>query len=183
MEHKILCEKQARLHLELQLVVFYVARPTFAPTLYRVCYGFLLRGLLSKRPVSLWAHDVNCSALNTRIRRSRPPRASTTPCKLAVFLAEQALHGERSAHKGRAPPGVATTPPRAGLASLEGANVSATETAKSVLDAQGPEAMAAWVRNKKRVMVTDTTMRDAHQVRYGLGCNGCCRVCRCRRTA
>ena len=38
------------------------------------------------------------------------------------------------------------------------------ETAKSVLDAEGPEAMAAWVRQKKSVMVTDTTMRDAHQV-------------------
>ncbi|CAN0146111.1 unnamed protein product, partial [Ectocarpus fasciculatus] len=37
------------------------------------------------------------------------------------------------------------------------------ETAKSVLDAKGPEAMAAWVRQKKGIMVTDTTMRDAHQ--------------------
>lgn len=56
-----------------------------------------------------------------------------------------------------------TTPPVPALAPPGGSKPSASETAKSVLDAQGPEAMAAWVRQKKRVMVTDTTMRDAHQ--------------------
>jgi pyruvate carboxylase len=35
--------------------------------------------------------------------------------------------------------------------------------AKSVLDAEGPEAMAKWVRKQTQVLVTDTTMRDAHQ--------------------
>jgi pyruvate carboxylase len=37
------------------------------------------------------------------------------------------------------------------------------ETAKSILDSQGPEALAAWVRQQSRVLLTDTTMRDAHQ--------------------
>lgn len=94
--------------------------------------------------------------------RSRPPKVSTAPCKLAVFLAEQAIHGERSAHKGRAPVGVPTTPPVAPVSSVAAA--PALKTAKSVLDEEGPEAMATWVRQKKGVMVTDTTMRDAHQV-------------------
>lgn len=103
-------------------------------------------------------------SLSPRSRRSRPPKASTTPCKLAVFLAEQAIHGERAAHKGRAPPGIATTPPVPALSPPGSIDVPAVETAKSILDTKGPEAMAAWVRQKKRVMVTDTTMRDAHQV-------------------
>ena len=36
-----------------------------------------------------------------------------------------------------------------------------------MLDSKGPEAMATWVRQKKGVMVTDTTMRDAHQASGG----------------
>lgn len=36
-------------------------------------------------------------------------------------------------------------------------------TAKIMLDTQGPEALAAWVKSHKRVLLTDTTMRDAHQ--------------------
>ncbi len=36
-------------------------------------------------------------------------------------------------------------------------------TAKQVLDADGPEALAAWLRALDRVAVTDTTLRDAHQ--------------------
>ena len=35
--------------------------------------------------------------------------------------------------------------------------------AKQILDAQGPEAMVAWVKAQKKVLLTDTTMRDAHQ--------------------
>ncbi len=34
---------------------------------------------------------------------------------------------------------------------------------KQRLDAEGPEAFARWMRNEQRVLVTDTTMRDAHQ--------------------
>jgi pyruvate carboxylase len=35
--------------------------------------------------------------------------------------------------------------------------------AKQHLDRIGPEKFAAWMRDQKRVLVTDTTMRDAHQ--------------------
>ncbi len=35
--------------------------------------------------------------------------------------------------------------------------------AKQRLDAEGPEAFARWMRAEKRALVTDTTMRDAHQ--------------------
>ena len=36
-------------------------------------------------------------------------------------------------------------------------------TAKDILDAQGPDAVAQWVKNQDKVLLTDTTMRDAHQ--------------------
>ncbi|WP_455661844.1 pyruvate carboxylase [Pradoshia sp.] len=34
---------------------------------------------------------------------------------------------------------------------------------KQLLDAKGPEGLAAWVKNQKQVLITDTTFRDAHQ--------------------
>ncbi|BDG61816.1 pyruvate carboxylase [Caldinitratiruptor microaerophilus] len=36
-------------------------------------------------------------------------------------------------------------------------------TAKAILDRDGPEALAGWVRAQKRLLLCDTTMRDAHQ--------------------
>jgi pyruvate carboxylase len=40
---------------------------------------------------------------------------------------------------------------------------SEIENAKQILDNQGPKAMAKWLKEQKRVLLTDTTMRDAHQ--------------------
>ncbi len=37
------------------------------------------------------------------------------------------------------------------------------DTAKGILDREGPEALVQWVKAQKRLLVTDTTMRDAHQ--------------------
>ncbi len=34
---------------------------------------------------------------------------------------------------------------------------------KQLLDAQGPKAVADWMKSQKQVLITDTTMRDAHQ--------------------
>ncbi|SFE42258.1 pyruvate carboxylase [Alteribacillus iranensis] len=34
---------------------------------------------------------------------------------------------------------------------------------KQILDEQGPEGLAEWVKNQKEVLLTDTTFRDAHQ--------------------
>ena len=36
-------------------------------------------------------------------------------------------------------------------------------TAKAILDERGPEAVAEWMLAQKRLLLTDTTMRDAHQ--------------------
>ncbi len=34
---------------------------------------------------------------------------------------------------------------------------------KQILDEQGPEAVARWMKDQKRLLITDLTMRDAHQ--------------------
>lgn len=123
---------------------------------------FLVFGTLSTLALPL--DSFHGGVFTSSPHRSRPPKPSTKPSKLAEFLADQAIHGERSAHKGLAPAGMTTVPPTAPEIPEGDLPAPPAETAKSVLDAQGPEAMAAWVRKKKSVMVTDTTMRDAHQV-------------------
>ena len=47
-----------------------------------------------------------------------------------------------------------------GIAGPDGKTYAGT---KPLLDACGPKALAAWMRAEQRVLITDTTMRDAHQ--------------------
>ncbi|MDA9951629.1 pyruvate carboxylase subunit B, partial [Oligoflexaceae bacterium] len=37
------------------------------------------------------------------------------------------------------------------------------QTAKSVFDAEGPGGLQKWIKDQKQLLLTDTTMRDAHQ--------------------
>mmetsp|Transcript_6589 Transcript_6589/g.8913 ORF Transcript_6589/g.8913 Transcript_6589/m.8913 type:complete len:1331 (-) Transcript_6589:113-4105(-) len=87
-------------------------------------------------------------------------KVDTTPSPIATYLAEKTVKGDRSRFLGLAPKGVAKHQPK--IPSVEKAPRS-PETAKKILDTQGPEAVAAWVRKQKKVLLTDTTMRDAHQ--------------------
>ena len=85
--------------------------------------------------------------------------AGPTP-KLLNKLADLTIHGGNSAYKGKAPAGLAlAVPPTLTPSGPRPTRINA----KAVLDAEGPEAMAAWVKAQPRVLVTDTTMRDAHQ--------------------
>ncbi len=34
---------------------------------------------------------------------------------------------------------------------------------KQILDTKGPEGVIDWIKNEKKLLLTDTTMRDAHQ--------------------
>mmetsp|Transcript_13785 Transcript_13785/g.44957 ORF Transcript_13785/g.44957 Transcript_13785/m.44957 type:complete len:1276 (-) Transcript_13785:333-4160(-) len=97
-------------------------------------------------------------------RKARPPKNDYTPCKLVRYLATEVLHGERSRFMGLAPSKAPVETPPSPAATLP-EPPKGQVTAKTVLDAEGPEAMAKWVREtaKTRVLVTDTTMRDAHQ--------------------
>jgi len=92
---------------------------------------------------------------------SRLP-ASSSECKTLLKIAQTTLFGENSAFKKKAPAGVPEHPPPPLRPTSA---LKSTPNAKAILDAHGPEAMATWVRqqSKTRVLITDTTMRDAHQ--------------------
>jgi acetyl-CoA carboxylase carboxyl transferase alpha subunit len=92
-------------------------------------------------------------------RKARANATNENP-KLLQFLTERTLKGEHSLYKKKGPVGCPKT------AKVLSCHAPAPEeNAKMVLDRDGPEAMAAWVRkaSKDRVLLTDTTMRDAHQ--------------------
>jgi len=77
--------------------------------------------------------------------------------KLLTYLADVTVNGHPEA-RGRAKPAADAAAP-----SIPYVDAPIIEGTKQKLDALGPKGFAEWLRNEKRVLVTDTTMRDGHQ--------------------
>ncbi|WP_341487566.1 pyruvate carboxylase [Pararhizobium sp. A13] len=77
--------------------------------------------------------------------------------KLLTYLADVTVNGHPEAKGRQKPPTDAPKPivPHSSTAIADGT--------KQRLDALGPKKFAEWVRAEKRVLLTDTTMRDGHQ--------------------
>ena len=77
--------------------------------------------------------------------------------KLLTYIADVTVNGHPEVRGRPQPPADAPipAPPRPPLSSAQGT--------KQRLDAEGPAAFARWMREEKRLLITDTTMRDAHQ--------------------
>lgn len=96
-------------------------------------------------------------------RLGRGPRP-TKARKLVQHLAQETLCGERSRYRGLAPASCPTEAPSVAKSDKLVAPISERPVnAKYVLDTEGPEALAKWTRSQTRTLLTDTTMRDAHQ--------------------
>ncbi len=77
--------------------------------------------------------------------------------KLLTYIADVTVNGHPDT-RGRTKPaadGLTVPPPRFDALPAAGT--------KQRLDRDGPESFARWMREEKRALVTDTTMRDAHQ--------------------
>ncbi len=85
--------------------------------------------------------------------RKRRDRAT----KLLRYIADVTVNGHPETRGKPLPAAHARTPeaPRFGHERLDGA--------KQILDQLGPQGFSTWMREQKRALVTDTTMRDAHQ--------------------
>ena len=78
--------------------------------------------------------------------------------RLLRFIAETTVNGHPEVKGRPLPPAHARNPRPPAL--LRRTSVGG---AKALLDAEGPVAVAQWMREQTRVLVTDTTMRDAPQ--------------------
>ena len=79
--------------------------------------------------------------------------------KLLTYIADVTVNGHPEV-KGRAKPLPDARKPEAPIFALA---PHAHDDTKQLFDRLGATKFAAWLRNEKRVLVTDTTMRDAHQ--------------------
>ncbi|AVA23547.1 MULTISPECIES: pyruvate carboxylase [unclassified Rhizobium] len=77
--------------------------------------------------------------------------------KLLTYLADVTVNGHPEA-RGRPAPS-----PKAAEPVLPYSDGKVPDGSKQRLDQLGPQKFAEWMRNEKRVLMTDTTMRDGHQ--------------------
>ena len=77
--------------------------------------------------------------------------------KVLTYIADITVNGHPEV-QGRPLPHPDLKPPR--IPPLKGAAPKGT---RDLLDAEGPEAVAKWMKDQKELLFTDTTMRDGHQ--------------------
>jgi pyruvate carboxylase len=85
-----------------------------------------------------------------------PPRRDRAT-KLLTYIADVTVNGHPETRGRAMPPADARKP---AVPVFDGAPIPGT---KQRLDQLGPEKFAAWMKDQKQVLITDTTMRDAHQ--------------------
>ncbi|MCK8786615.1 pyruvate carboxylase [Roseomonas sp. NAR14] len=87
--------------------------------------------------------------------------------RLLTYVADVTVNGHPEVKGRPKPPAHARVPvaPQFAPASLalEAPDGSRFPGTRPLLDAIGPVAFGAWMRDQKRLLLTDTTMRDAHQ--------------------
>jgi len=85
-----------------------------------------------------------------------PPRRDRAT-KLLTYIADVTVNGHPETRGRAMPPADARKP---AVPQFDGAPVPGT---KQRLDQLGPDKFAAWMKDQKQVLITDTTMRDGHQ--------------------
>lgn len=78
--------------------------------------------------------------------------------KLLTYLADVTVNGHPEAKDRPRPPADAAVPV---VPYTNGSGIA--DGTKQLLDTLGPNKFGEWMRNEKRVLMTDTTMRDGHQ--------------------
>jgi pyruvate carboxylase len=99
--------------------------------------------------------DETPELFSTKKRRDRAT-------KLLTYIADVTVNGHPDA-KGRAKPPASARKPDPPVFAHEAQAAAPPPGAKQLFDKLGPEKFAAWMRAEKRVLITDSTMRDAHQ--------------------
>jgi pyruvate carboxylase len=141
-----------------------------AARMYRALREFRIRGLSSNIPFlqNVLRHpdflagtcDTGFIDANPALFTWREPRDRAN--KLLQFLGEITVNGNAIVPAGMKAPKNARLPVvPASLAAT--ANAAHPPGTKQILEQHGPEGLAKWARAQKKLLVTDTTFRDAHQ--------------------
>ncbi|MCI2394500.1 pyruvate carboxylase [Aliiroseovarius sediminis] len=77
--------------------------------------------------------------------------------KVLTYIADITVNGHPET-QGRAAPSSDLKPPKAPAPRTEPAAGT-----RNLLEAEGPQAVADWMKAQKKLLITDTTMRDGHQ--------------------
>jgi pyruvate carboxylase len=77
--------------------------------------------------------------------------------KILSYLGDVTVNGHPETRGRRPPDGEAAAP------AVPFASGNVPDGTKQLLDREGPERFARWMRERDRVLITDTTMRDGHQ--------------------
>lgn len=95
-------------------------------------------------------------------QRRKQRRPSVGPqSKTLKFIANQTINSQYSVYLGKQPNGVIQ--PTEMKTDYDVEALKKHVNAKYILDNEGVDALVRWVQNTNRVLITDTTMRDAHQ--------------------
>ena len=97
--------------------------------------------------------------------RNAGKAVANAPCRILKYLSDRTISGQYSSLKGKAPAALSSYVPSKSITPPRTEPLPTRVNAKTILDRDGPEALAAWVRaeSPKRTLITDTTLRDAHQ--------------------
>ena len=119
---------------------------------------------------SLLDEGKRAEALAEAVAKAGPVKATIrqdfSSGKLLKAIAEETVSGTASRYRKLCPaacPLVAPSKPDISSIIADKKYPANWTTAKKQLDLGGPEALVRWVKEQKRVLLTDTTMRDAHQ--------------------
>ncbi|GAA0604677.1 pyruvate carboxylase [Paenochrobactrum glaciei] len=106
---------------------------------------------------SFQANDYTTRFIDTTPELFTHMKRQDRATKLLTYIADVTVNGHPEA-RGRAKP-VATAAPKIPYTP----DKKIVDGTKQLLDQLGAEKFAQWMREQKRVLVTDTTMRDGHQ--------------------
>ncbi len=132
----------------------------------RALREFRIRGVATNLAFveNLIAHPVfRDASYTTRFIDNHPelfdfPKRRDRATKLLRYVADITVNGHPEVTDRPKPPSFATTPrvPKP-------VTIKPPAGSKNLLDEKGPKAVADWMLAQKQVLITDTTMRDAHQ--------------------
>jgi pyruvate carboxylase len=141
-----------------------------AARLHRALSEFRIRGLANNLPflMNVLRHptflkgqcDTGFIEANPALFHWREPRDRAN--KLLNFMADVIVNGNSIVPEGNKAPANLSMPLPPRPETIKPAKELPHGT-KQILEKEGPEGLAKWARSQKRLLVTDTTFRDAHQ--------------------